>query len=582
MINYEKTKWVANETLVAAENLNRIENQIELLTEDAIYQEIINRIVSKDLDKKVDLEIFNKQLENIEAEKADKNATDNLQSQINILTIHGTGDSNPEVVQSRVNSIGTINGTLKENIDSIDKAARTGIINAFTGDWEIGTIDSFGNVASSTVRLRTGFQKFQINSVVNIIIKTGYQFKCYYYNNDKAYIGQSEWLTSNLDLTVEYAYYKFLFSKTDNSTIDFNSLENINIKQDKQTDMLKTIIKNEKQLNSEISPLGVFKYGNINTDDTIQSGNLNRLALAKVSIKCNNIVGFIDSLNNKYKFAIDKAGDNTVSFIQSENGSYHFLPYKIIEDGEYNFLIAKIDNTDFTSDEIEEVNNNFGLKSIKARIESLESNSVNNPLYGKKILGIGDSFIDYSTQGLGKDLLSKIAYGSNMTIYNYGLSSSSLAYDSKQTVSSVMDRLETILTNVPTTDYIVVLIGHNDSNPDLHGGTSIPIGTNSDNTNTTFKGALNILIKALLDKYPKAGILFLTPFNRRGTEKEYAEAMKEVCGLYSQVVYDNYHSSGICFQNSTHVTTYDNGNFHLNELGNEKMAKKYKPILYTL
>lgn len=59
MNRYDKTTWVANQTLVAAENLNKIEKQIELLTKDAIYQEEVNITVSNNLDNKVDLEIFN-------------------------------------------------------------------------------------------------------------------------------------------------------------------------------------------------------------------------------------------------------------------------------------------------------------------------------------------------------------------------------------------------------------------------------------------------------------------------------------------------------------------------------------------
>lgn len=59
MNRYDKTTWVANQTLVAAENLNKMEKQIELLTKDAIYQEEVNITVSNHLDNKVDLEIFN-------------------------------------------------------------------------------------------------------------------------------------------------------------------------------------------------------------------------------------------------------------------------------------------------------------------------------------------------------------------------------------------------------------------------------------------------------------------------------------------------------------------------------------------
>ena len=203
-------------------------------------------------------------------------------------------------------------------------------------------------------------------------------------------------------------------------------------------------------------------------------------------------------------------------------------------------------------------------------------------LVGKKLLGIGDSFIAESTAGAGNDLLSKIADGKNMTVYNYGVSSSSLAYDANETVPSVMSRYQSIIASVPAADYVVVLAGHNDSNPDLHGGTAISIGQDTDTVNTTFKGALNILIDALLTAYPTAGILFLTPFQRRGTEEPYVDAMIEMCAKYSVPVFDNFRESGIYLYNTAQDQQFDVGNLHLNAKGNERMAHKYIPILNSL
>ena len=543
-----------------------------------------NKLINKH--EKEDLPELRSQLETIVQSKAEKTQTDNLQGQINTLVVNGTGNSNPEVVQSRVDSIGNVNVTLKDNIDSIEAMARKGITNTFIKNWTIGTLDATGVDTISTIRLRTGFQSFKLGTNVGINIGIGYKYKYYFYDKSKAYVGQTGWLTTNMDLLIEYQYYRFILSKVDDSSIDINSINAIYIKQDGETELLSQIKINKSDINKvngEVAPLGTFKLGNIQANDTILVGATNRVTLVKSNILKGEKVGFLSSsFYNKYKFALEESGDNAINFIQSKDGAYWNEPYRSTKTCEYNFMIAKKDNTDFTSGEITEVSNNFGIISLKNRVLELESKQGYSVLYGKTIIGLGDSFIDYNTQGLGNDLLSKIAYGKNMTIHNYGLSSSSLAYDSKQTVLSVMDRYQQMLTEVPNADYVIVLAGHNDSNASLHGGTAIPIGENSDDINTTFKGALNILIKALLDKYPKAGILFLTPFNRRGTELPYVEAMKEICGLYSQVVYDNYHSSGICFQNDTHLGIYDQGNLHLNGLGNEKMAKKYIPILETL
>lgn len=510
--------------------------------------------------------------------KANQTQADNIQAQINSLVV-GSGTSSAEVVQARVDSVGNTSSTIKGTIDSIDKIARTGVINGFIKSWVIGTMDANGVNATSNVRLRTDFQNLLMQSIVPITIASGYKFKYYYFDKNKNYIGQTGWLTASTNLTVEYPYYRFLLSKADDTTIALTDCDNITVINNIETDMLKSF----KYVNTDIITLGSFQYGNINSNDTLLVGNTNRLSIFKIGINKNDRVGFANNLNNKYKFAIDKAGDNALNFIQSDSGSYHLKPYKVNETAQYNFMIAKIDNTDFTSAEVTEINNNFGILTIKTRLEDIEVNTTNNLLYEKKIGAIGDSFVDYNTVGSGKCWLDKIANRNGMTVYNYGLSSSSLAYDPNQTVLSVMDRYQSMISEAPNLDYVLVLAGHNDSNASLHGGTAIPIGSNADTVNTTFKGALNILIKALLDAYPLARIVFLTPFNRRGTELPYVDAMKEICGLYSIPCFDNYRGSGVCFQNSNQRVYYDlNNTLHLTELGNEFVSYKYESLLKSM
>lgn len=200
-------------------------------------------------------------------------------------------------------------------------------------------------------------------------------------------------------------------------------------------------------------------------------------------------------------------------------------------------------------------------------------------LNGKKILAIGDSFV----QGNGLDhsltWVGQLASRNNMVSYNYGLNGSCIADNPSQTIPSVMDRYEDILNTVKDVDYVLVLAGHNDSNSSLNGGSAIEIGHNEDNVKTTYKGALNILINALINAYPTAKILFLTPFNRRGTEKPYVEAMKEICGKYSIPCFDNFHSCGIDLQNATHLSIYEQTSLHFNEKGHERISYLYESIL---
>ena len=540
-----------------------------------------------------ELSDFSSQLEH----KANLVDTQNLQGQINSLVLESGGDSNLEVVQARVDTRGVAFQTLKDRTDLIENAVMTGEFDGVV--WEVGTIDVDGTDRDSNQRIRSTY--YNINSAISIKVSEGYKFNCYYYNEDNGLNSHTGWITSELILDITKSKCRFILAKVDESIMTISEKVNINIPYKEATVVFSKILEQEKktlELQQQISgaiedvygdvfySLGEFVLGNVSEIDTIVPGNSNRASLVNVYIEEGRKIGF-NNLYSKYKFAIDKSKDNVLNWIYSSEGAYHTEHYTITESSEYNFMVAKLDNTDITEEELIEISNSFGcggvsrITKLEEEIENVSAN-ISSALYGKTIVAIGDSFIDYRTQGLGNDLLSKIAEGNNMSIHNYGLSSSSLAYDTNQTVLSVMDRYEAMLNEVPNADYVMVLAGHNDSNPSLHNGTAIPIGENDDNITTTFKGALNILINALLNKYPKAGILFLTPFNRRGTELPYVKAMEEICEKYSIPCFNNYKSSGICFQNSTQLGIYDQANLHLNGLGNEKMARKYIPILETL
>lgn len=205
------------------------------------------------------------------------------------------------------------------------------------------------------------------------------------------------------------------------------------------------------------------------------------------------------------------------------------------------------------------------------------SGTTTSILEGKTILAIGDSFVKGHTLNENKTWVSKIATRNNMTKYVYATNGISLTGSNSSTLAKQMD---TIISNVKSADYVVLLAGHNDANPSLNGGTAVPIGENSDSNDTTFKGGLNLIINKLLTAYPTAHILFLTPFNRRGIEEEYAQAMKEICGIWCIPCFDNYHNGNMCFQNEAQQGIYElSGSLHYNEAGQERLSYLYESIL---
>jgi len=211
------------------------------------------------------------------------------------------------------------------------------------------------------------------------------------------------------------------------------------------------------------------------------------------------------------------------------------------------------------------------------KIKGDDGRAESNELKGKSILAIGDSYVDGDSYTFGNTWICQLAERNEMTKYVYSQSGISIANSSES--KGLVDKISTITSEVSSVDYIVLLGGHNDANASLHNGTPVPIGTNDDVSSTTYKGALNIMIESLLNKYPTSKMLFLTPFERYGTEEPYVTAMQEVCAKWSVPCFDNYHNSGICWQNEAQKEVYESQNLHFNIAGHERISYMYESIL---
>ena len=123
--------------------------------------------------------------------------------------------------------------------------------------------------------------------------------------------------------------------------------------------------------------------------------------------------------------------------------------------------------------------------------------------------------------------------------------------------------------------HIFVMGGANDYN------YSIPIGTNSDTEITTFKGAVKHIITTLTNKFPRAKIVFGTTYrrNQEYLDKPYADAMLEICKIYSIPCLNNYENSGVQFFNEEWMKIYGAinalGNNHLNAAGDLFVAPRF-------
>jgi len=205
-------------------------------------------------------------------------------------------------------------------------------------------------------------------------------------------------------------------------------------------------------------------------------------------------------------------------------------------------------------------------------------------LTGKTLVALGDSL--FYGHKLGQELtwLHLLGEKHGMTVYNHGINSNTVAY-----VEGRSEPMCRRYKDMEDADYVVVLGGANDRNQ------NVPMGPFDSHDDKTFHGALRVLIEGLIEKYPKARILFMTNYNRRPendiglSDRDYVDAMLAVTAEYSIPCFDNYRCCGISFQNPAHSAWMDEGvvrngtaNLHFSAEAYEWLLPKYEQLILNL
>ncbi len=214
-----------------------------------------------------------------------------------------------------------------------------------------------------------------------------------------------------------------------------------------------------------------------------------------------------------------------------------------------------------------------------------------------KLENISANFLgDSITEGVGvsapktKTFHQLIAekYGMK-TARNYGISGTRFA---KQIIPSENPRFDLDFSgrfaDMDDNAQLVVLFGG--TNDFGHGDA--PFGTHSDREPTTFYGACHYIMRGLLEKYPDAQIVVMTPLHRCGEQNpssktgktlyEYVCAIREVAEFYSLPVIDLWASSGIQPRVDIIKQKYCPDGLHPNDAGHEKMAEYIGNFLNNL
>ena len=246
--------------------------------------------------------------------------------------------------------------------------------------------------------------------------------------------------------------------------------------------------------------------------------------------------------------------DNLLGSDGGDGSAKNYVDYELTTP--YNTAYVKINGAQGTSTSV----NPKLIKLTQINLKTFLINKINNPLYGKKIVCIGDSIVkgqgyNGDTKG-NKSYVDIIAEKNNMTCINYAVSGATIMSGSNETVFHICDNIEKMDADA---DYIVVGGGYNDH---IYKGT---IGTMTEDYTTEIInkariiGGTEYMSRKLLERYGGKKILFVfshkikdTPYtkindynNGSHTMTEVHDAIESVLKKYSIPYCDLYNTS--CF-----------------------------------
>lgn len=219
-------------------------------------------------------------------------------------------------------------------------------------------------------------------------------------------------------------------------------------------------------------------------------------------------------------------------------------------------------------------------------------------LNGKVINFLGDSI----TKGTGASeeqyrYVDRVAAETGAICRNYGVGGTRIALQPEGFKSEKSNWDYDFLSRAKTmqeADVIVVFGGTNDFG---HGNALL--GAMEDRTQDTFYGALHCLYICLIEHFPKAQIIVMTPLHRTnennpigdggtrktvvtGTLKEYVNAIKEVAEYYSLPVLNLYAISGIQPAIQVNRELYLPDGIHPSDLGHGIIAERLTSFMKSL
>jgi len=212
-------------------------------------------------------------------------------------------------------------------------------------------------------------------------------------------------------------------------------------------------------------------------------------------------------------------------------------------------------------------------------------------LTGKKINFLGDSITEgFCATTPERSFVEVIKRLYNLAeVRNYGIAGTRIARQRTPSEAARFDldfcgRFDTMDKDAQV---IVVFGGTND-----HGHGDAPMGSSTDRTPETFRGACHYLFSRLPKRFPDAKILILTPLHRldennpKGAEgwllKDYVQVIRDTAAVYGLPVLDLFETSAIRAHIPEIAAKLTTDGLHPNDEGHEILAREIGEYLIHL
>ena len=611
------------------ESLKRI-----ILDENVQFQ-LSNRINEINTELNNEINKINSQLDTIETKKTNQSAFNNLKNQVNNLVIESGGDSNLEVVQSRV-SKGFTYKNLDNRLINFESIISDGKFNIEFFDLVNKSVTSSTGEPTNPTNIRiTTNSKYNISSLNEIYLRINklgnnrILFNGYYYDTNETLISSSL-VTSTRSETDSYYEYKIDVTNANYMRLLFKFEDDSEIYENDIYENISLYFYNEdriSKINNELNEMCYDNLGNkfdspselIKNVSKIVTHNKNlfdKSSNENVNGYINGATGGIDTSSNyktsyfikglqeneKYiitprirKFlAYDKNGTVIVSsYVDANTTNYVFTMDSSWSAIRFTYYVSDKDKIMLSQGEEPQTYVDYGYmfgKNLSFNDYQREEikeivGSQGNKLENKILFNFGDS-IAAGDGNNGKGYAELFATKYNMICYDFAVGGATLGETASNNITT---QVTTALSRGLTPDYILIEGGTNDI-----ASYNVPIGQISNDYNinnfdkTTTIGGLEWIISTLKSNFPNAKMAFVSV--HRMSSRGYTEQIErqgrcvEICKKWSIPVIDIFNRGNLnTFLSQYHkftnpTSSQPNGDrTHPNQLGYDTF---YLPLIY--